>query len=105
MAFPFFKREKRENIIRQIQQEEKEKRKLEDQIDALTEQHSKMIDSLSKRRSKKKEYDKTIEQTEKAFQKILESSHTLLHVLKNEVHNLGRHDDHNDHDDSSLEKK
>lgn len=83
-------REKRETIISKIKQEEDEKRKLEEQIDALTECHSKLNDSLSRRRSKKKEYDRTLEQSESAYKKIMESSNTLLHVLKTEVQNLGQ---------------
>ena len=83
-----YSRGKRDDIIRQIKQEEEEKRKLEEQIDALTERHSKLNDSLSRRRSKKKEYDRTLGQSEEAYKKIVESSHTLLHVLKTEVQNL-----------------
>ena len=33
-------------------------------------------------------YDKTIQETEAAYMKILESSQTLLHVLKRETVNL-----------------
>ena len=35
-----------------------------------------------------KDYDKTIDHTEAAYKKIIESSHTLLRVLKSEVHNI-----------------
>ena len=36
------------------------------------------------------EYDKTIMETEAAYMKILESSQTLLHVLKRESVNLNK---------------
>ena len=40
--------------------------------------------SLAKKYSTRNEYDKTIQETQSAFNKILESSQTLLHVLKKE---------------------
>lgn len=94
LSFPLI-REKRDVIIRQINQEEEEKRKLEIEIDNLTDRHSKLNEILSKRKVKKKDYDKTIDQTEAAYKKILESSQTLLHVLKAEVQNLDSHVDNN----------
>ena len=58
-----------------------------------------VIDSLSKKYGTRQEFDKTIQETENAFLKILESSQTLLHVLKKEgasltkkkVQTLGNH--------------
>lgn len=84
------KREKRDTIVRQIDQEEEEKRKLEIEIDKLTDRHTKLNELLCKRKVKKKHYDKTIEQTEAAYKKILESSHTLLHMLRSEAQNLDK---------------
>lgn len=89
-------RDKRDTVIKQINQEEEEKRKLEMEIDKLTDRHSKLNEILSKRKAKKKDYDKTIDQTEAAYKKIIESSQTLLHVLKAEVQNL-----HSNEDDDS----
>ena len=40
--------------------------------------------SLAKKYGTRNEYDKTIQETRSAFNKILESSQTLLHVLKKE---------------------
>ena len=40
--------------------------------------------SLAKKYATRNEYDKTIQETQSAFNKILESSQTLLHVLKKE---------------------
>ena len=40
--------------------------------------------SLAKKYTTRNEYDKTIQETQSAFNKILESSQTLLHVLKKE---------------------
>ena len=39
---------------------------------------------LDKKYATQRDYDKTIAETNNAFQKILESSQTLLHVLKKE---------------------
>ena len=41
-------------------------------------------ESLQKKYATRNEFDKTIQETENAFMKILESSQTLLHVLKKE---------------------
>jgi len=41
-------------------------------------------ESLHKKYGTRQEFDKTIGETENAFMKILESSQTLLHVLKKE---------------------
>ena len=46
--------------------------------------------SLGKKYQARNEYDKTIGDTEGAFTKILESSQTLLHVLKKEGATLSK---------------
>ena len=40
--------------------------------------------TLAKKYITRNEYDKTIQETQSAFNKILESSQTLLHVLRKE---------------------
>lgn len=45
---------------------------------------SRINDSLARKVASRNEYDKTIMETEAAYMKILESSQTLLHVLKRE---------------------
>ena len=47
-------------------------------------------ESLNKKYSTRQDYDKTIGETENAFMKILESSQTLLHVLKKEGAQLNK---------------
>lgn len=49
---------------------------------------SKINESLARKVQARNEYDKTIQETEAAYMKILESSQTLLHVLKRETVNL-----------------
>jgi sjoegren syndrome nuclear autoantigen 1 len=60
-------REKREDINKQILKDEEEKAKIQRDLSSLTD-----------------EYDRTIQETESAYMKILESSQTLLQVLKRE---------------------
>ena len=50
----------------------------------LNERLSELHGTLQKKYQARNEYDRTIQETEGAFVKILESSQTLLHVLKKE---------------------
>ncbi len=54
----------------------------------MSEKLQKMNESLTRKIQARTEYDKTIQETEAAYMKILESSQTLLHVLKRESVNL-----------------
>ena len=81
-------REKREEVNRQILKEKEEKEKIQKDISILTDRLSKINESLSRKKQSRKEYDKTTQETEAAYMKILESSQTLLHVLKRESENL-----------------
>ena len=67
-----------------ITQEEEEKRQIEEQMKALADRLETINSSLAKKYITRNEYDKTINETQSAFNKILESSQTLLHVLKKE---------------------
>ena len=81
-------REKREEVNRQILKEEEEKAKIQKDLSILTDRLSKINESLTRKVQARNEYDKTIQETEAAYMKILESSQTLLHVLKRETVNL-----------------
>ena len=81
-------REKREEVNRQILTEEEEKAKIQKDLAILTERLSKINESLQRKQQARSEYDQTIQETEAAYMKILESSQTLLHVLKRESVNL-----------------
>jgi Sjoegren syndrome nuclear autoantigen 1 len=56
----------------------------------LTERLARVNDSLLRKVSARNEYIRTITETESAYKKILESSQTLLHVLRRESIALGR---------------
>ncbi|XP_073414376.1 microtubule nucleation factor SSNA1 [Dendrobates tinctorius] len=79
---------KRDELNRQIQQEEEEKNKLQNDIRILTEKLSRVNESLARKMASRNEFDKTIAETQAAYMKILESSQTLLNVLKREAGNL-----------------
>eukprot|EP00435_Cladocopium_sp_Y103_P016703 s2972_g4.t1 len=81
-------REKREELNRQILKEEEDKAKIQKELSILTDRLQKVNESLVRKTQARNEYDKTIQETEGAYMKILESSQTLLHVLKRETVNL-----------------
>merc|ERR1712167_255030 len=81
-------REKREEVNRSIAQDEEEKAKIQNDLRILTERLARINDNLARKISSRNEYDKTIQETEAAYAKIMESSQTLLHVLKRESVNL-----------------
>ena len=74
----------RDEVQQEIHEEEKEKKDIEDQMRIMSLRLQEINDSLHKKYSTRQEFDKTIGETENAFMKILESSQTLLHVLKKE---------------------
>ncbi len=81
-------REKREEINRQILQDEAKKQDIQATLSTLTDQLSKINEQLARKVTARNEYDRTIQETEGAYMKILESSQTLLQVLKRETTNL-----------------
>jgi len=81
-------REKREEINRQILKEEEEKAKIQRDLSVLTDRLSSINESLARKTQARNEYDRTIQETEAAYMKILESSQTLLQVLKRETVSL-----------------
>ena len=88
-------REKRTAVEADIIRESKERDRLKEEIRVLTERFSQMSDSVAKKNANKEEYDTTIEEAETAYNKIMESSQTLLHVLKKEVKSLEKKHNHN----------
>jgi len=81
-------REKREEINKQILREEEEKAKIQRDLSILTDRLSTINEQLARKIQARNEYDRTIQETESAYMKILESSQTLLQVLKRETVNL-----------------
>ena len=88
-------KEQRFAVELDIQTDMIEKTKIEKRIAALTENLAQIngelyLDSLNKQILVRNNYDRTIQETEGAYMKILESSQTLLHVLKRESVNLAK---------------
>ncbi|KAJ0015539.1 hypothetical protein NQD34_009159 [Periophthalmus magnuspinnatus] len=81
---------KREELNRQIKQEEEEKERLQHDIRVLSEKLSRVNESLAQRLTARATFDRTIAETEAAYTKILESSQSLLSVLKQEAGHLSR---------------
>jgi len=81
-------REKREEVNRNILRDEEEKAKIQKELTRLTERLSKINEELARRMQARNEFDQTIQETEAAYMKILESSQTLLTVLKREATTL-----------------
>lgn len=79
---------KREAINKEILAEEEEKKKLENDMRIFADRLSRINESLGKKIAARNEYDRTIAETEHAYSKILESSQTLLNVLKKETQSL-----------------
>eukprot|EP00163_Fabomonas_tropica_P013650 TRINITY_DN251_c0_g1_i2.p2 TRINITY_DN251_c0_g1~~TRINITY_DN251_c0_g1_i2.p2 ORF type:complete len:115 (-),score=43.19 TRINITY_DN251_c0_g1_i2:160-504(-) len=83
-------REKRDEVQRQISKEEEEKNKIQNDIRILNERLNRINESLARKNASKQEFDRTIGETEGAYSKILESSQTLLNVLKRESVSLNK---------------
>ena len=81
-------RDKREELNKSVAQDEEEKAKIQNDLRILTERLARINDNLARKVSSRTEYDRTITETEAAYSKIMESSQTLLHVLKRESVNL-----------------
>lgn len=81
---------KRDELNRQIKQEEEEKERLEHDIQILSEKLRRVSESLTHRQAARATFDRTIAETEAAYTKILESSQSLLSVLKQEAGNLSK---------------
>ncbi|XP_014669667.1 PREDICTED: Sjoegren syndrome nuclear autoantigen 1 homolog [Priapulus caudatus] len=76
--------DKRNELHKQIIQEENEKSKLQNDLRIITDRLAKVNENLSRKIAARNEFDKTIAETESAYSKILESSQSLLNVLKRE---------------------
>ena len=83
-------REKMDTVTKKITKLEEEKSKITENITTLTEQLVTVEETLAKNINAKNKYALTIQETETAYMKILESSQTILHVLKREQTKIGK---------------
>ncbi|XP_042328149.1 Sjoegren syndrome nuclear autoantigen 1-like [Sceloporus undulatus] len=80
----------REELNKQIQEEEEEKKKVQEELEMRTKELACVCEHLAWKITAQKELDKILAETELAYEKILESSRTLLNVLKTEMGNLDK---------------
>lgn len=69
-------REKREELNRSLLRDEEEKAKIQKELSTLTERLSRLNEDLARKMQARVEFDQTIQETEAAYMKILESSQT-----------------------------
>ncbi|NXI71892.1 SSNA1 protein, partial [Anseranas semipalmata] len=77
-----------EELNKEIQEAEEEKSKLQHEIQVLTEQLDSVCEKLDQKIASRNELQKILADTEVAYMKILDSSRTLLNVLKMELGKL-----------------
>jgi Sjoegren syndrome nuclear autoantigen 1 len=83
-------REQREEMNRSILRDEEEKGRIQKELTVLTERLGRLNEDLTRKLTARNEYDAVIGETEAAYMKILESSQTLLSVLKREAVSLSK---------------
>ncbi|XP_061553460.1 microtubule nucleation factor SSNA1-like isoform X1 [Phycodurus eques] len=79
---------KRDELSCQIKLEEEEKERLQHDIRSLSEKLSRVNESLAQKMAAYDTINRTIAETEAAYTKILESSQSLLSVLKQQAVNF-----------------
>ncbi|KAL1494656.1 hypothetical protein ABEB36_010223 [Hypothenemus hampei] len=79
---------KRNQLFNVIKQEEYDKRVLEKNVNMLQDKLSKLSQDLEYHKQIFDDYDRAITDTEMGFQKILESSQTLLKIAQTEAYKL-----------------
>ena len=82
-------RERRDELNRVILQEEEERARIQKEISLMTDRLTKLNESLIRKQEARREYDKTITDSEHAYLQIRDSSEKLLGVLKKERDTLG----------------
>ena len=73
---------RRDKLQREIQQEESEKNLIQNDIRLLSENLSKIIQSLAQKIQLRNELDKTLAETQKAYDTILDTSKSLLNNVR-----------------------
>lgn len=72
---------KRDELNKQIQQEEEEKTRLQHDIRVLTEKLSRVTESLDRRLTTRNELDRTIAETEAAYMKVQVKSSIMRKIV------------------------
>jgi Sjoegren syndrome nuclear autoantigen 1 len=83
---------KRERLLRKMKEDDERLNTVNAQIESRTERLQKVTNRKNNRMIAKKEYEKTIMETESAYKKILDSSMAILDLLKTQA-NAGNAND------------
>lgn len=74
---------KRDELHKQILEEEEEKRKIQNDLRMLSERLAKVNESLTRKILAQNEFDRTIAETEQAYMKVrLKLSYVVAHIVK-----------------------
>ncbi|KAL0230049.1 hypothetical protein PCE1_003613 [Barthelona sp. PCE] len=84
-------RTKRDDLGLEIEKGKEEKAKVQADLKVLSDRLSRLNEQIQRKTATMNEYTRTIQESENAFEKIMESSQTLLTVLKRESHSLAKH--------------
>ena len=89
-------RERRENLLIDMKKDNDEKAEINQNMDKLSQELEELNMALQYKENLKKEFDKVISNTEKAYFKLLEGSQTLLAILKRDEASLQQKMNEND---------
>jgi len=81
-------RDRREELNRDLLHEEEHRAQVQQDLATLMNRLATINESLSQKIHARNQYDRTIQETEGAFMKILENSESLLQTLKKETKEL-----------------
>jgi Sjoegren syndrome nuclear autoantigen 1 len=72
----------RNHLMKQTEEDQENLRNIENEIELLEYRQMKIESRLQKRNVAKKEYEKTLDGTEKAFNKIVQTANSVANILK-----------------------
>ncbi|XP_051158979.1 microtubule nucleation factor SSNA1-like [Leptopilina boulardi] len=78
----------RKNLDDQIHAEEEKRNQLMQEVERMSYKINELNESLAKKAASRHEYDRTIQEAEGAYEKIIESSQLLLNLVKREAASL-----------------
>ena len=81
-------RERRENLLIDMKKDNDEKMEINQNMEKLSQELEELNMNLQYKENLKKEFDKVISNTEKAYYKLLEGSQTLLAILQRDEASL-----------------
>ncbi|XP_039248097.1 microtubule nucleation factor SSNA1-like [Styela clava] len=73
---------KRDDLNRQIEEDNEEKARLHNDIRILTDRLAKLNEEIAQRMSSRNEFDRTIAEAQAAYTRIMDTSQTLLHSVQ-----------------------